>query len=68
MLPKPVYEILPLLYIAGGTATIISSVNSIIAIISGTLLASAGIVIFFMRRRNRRSYCKLEKPGSRLTI
>ncbi len=61
MLPKTVYEILPLLYITVGIVTI-SSLSSITGIISGLLLTCTGIVIFIMRLQNRRSYCKLAKP------
>ncbi len=61
MLAKPVYEILPLLYIAGGIAAI-SSVSSFMAIASGALLAGSGFVILFLRCKNRNSDCRLVKP------
>ncbi len=67
MLPKPVYETLPLLYVTG-RITAISSINAITAIISGALLASGGIVILFLRRRNRNSYCRLVKPEQDLIV
>ncbi len=61
MLAKPVYEALPLLYIAGGIAAV-STVSSFMAIVSGALLAGSGFVILFLRRKNRISHCKLVKP------
>jgi len=61
MLAKPVYETLPLLYIAGGIAAV-STVSSFMAIVSGTLLAGSGFVILFLRCKNRTSHCKLVRP------
>jgi len=65
MLPKPIYEVLPLLYIGGGIAAV-SSIHSVTAIVSGILLASTGVLVLCMRRKNRSSYCKLVKPAQHL--
>ncbi len=61
MLAKPVYETLPVLYIAGGVAAV-STVSSFMAIVSGALLAGSGFVILFLRRKNRTSHCRLVRP------
>lgn len=70
MLPKPIYEIIPLLYIATGIMVIISTADSILAISSGAILASSGITILFIRYQRRHSYCKLAKtiPQKRLSL
>ena len=50
--PKPVYETLPVLYVIAGIATIIST-DTYVALISGLLLAIAGLLILLMRRNYR---------------
>ena len=51
--PKPVYAILPFVYLLAGGLTIAQSDNTI-GIVSGTLLVSAGLVILQMRHDYRR--------------
>lgn len=51
-LPTPVYETLPALYITGGVAAA-STIDSSIAMFSGTVLGLAGILIFSLRHKYR---------------
>jgi len=46
---KPIYTVMPFVYMIAGGASIASS-ESTVGIVSGTLLISAGIVILQMRR------------------
>lgn len=52
VIPKPVYESLPVLYVIAGIATIIST-SDLIALGSGLLLALAGLLILVIRRNYR---------------
>ena len=52
-MPKPIYESLPILYVAGGVAAM-STVDSFMSFISGILLGSSGVMIMFLRRDFRR--------------
>lgn len=52
MMPKPVYESLPLLYVIGGVAAI-STVDSFMSFISGILLGCSGVMIMILRRNYR---------------
>lgn len=52
-MPKPVYEILPALYVIGGIAAI-TTVDSFMSFISGMLLGCSGVLILLMRRDYRR--------------
>ncbi len=54
IMPKPVYESLPFLYVIGGVAAI-STVDSFMSFISGILLGGSGIMILVLRRNYRRS-------------
>jgi len=51
-IPKPVYELLPVLYVAGGIAAI-STVDSFMSFISGILLGISGVVVMVIRRNYR---------------
>lgn len=53
-MPKPIYESLPILYVIGGVAAM-STVDSFMSFISGTLLGSSGVMILYLRRNYRRS-------------
>ncbi len=53
-MPKPIYESLPILYVIGGVAAI-STVDSFMSFISGTLLGVSGVMIMCLRRNYRRS-------------
>lgn len=53
-MPKPIYESLPILYVAGGVAAM-STVDSFMSFISGILLGSSGVMILYLRRNYRRS-------------
>ena len=57
-LPKPVYEAYPVLYIAGGIASM-SVVDSIVPFLCGILLSIGGVSILFMRRNYRTTKAKL---------
>jgi hypothetical protein len=52
MLPKPLYEIMPVLYIAVGFAAALLLYNSY-AIISGILLVTVALMILYMRLKSR---------------
>ena len=51
-MPKPIYESLPVLYVIGGVAAI-STVDSFMSFISGTLLGCSGVMILLLRRNYR---------------
>ena len=52
MLPKPVYELLPALYVLGGIAAM-STVESYLSFISGLLMGIAGVAVLLLRRNYR---------------
>lgn len=52
LIPKPIYETLPTLYILGGVAAM-TSVDSFMSYTCGLLMGVTGIVILFMRRNYR---------------
>jgi hypothetical protein len=52
MLPKILYELMPVLYVAVGFAAALLLYNSY-AILSGILLLSVALVILYMRLENR---------------
>lgn len=59
MLPKPIYESIPYLYVVGGVSAI-TTVDSFISFISGALMGASGVVIMFIRRNYRASLCELD--------
>jgi hypothetical protein len=52
VIPKPVYEILPVIYVGGGIASISISASTG-ALISSLLLAITGLLILIIRRNYR---------------
>lgn len=58
VLPKPVYESIPALYVIAGIAAI-SSVDSFMSFVSGILLGGSGVIILFLRRNYRLNQDKL---------
>ena len=56
-LPKPIYETLPALYVAGGIAAIIVG-NSFMSFTSGILLSCSGIFVLILRRNYRLEHRK----------
>ena len=52
MIPKPVYELMPVLYVACGIAAI-STVDSFMSFVSGILLGISGVVVMVIRRNYR---------------
>jgi hypothetical protein len=52
MLPKPLYELMPVLYIALGVAAALLLYNSY-AVFSGILLIIVALIILYMRLENR---------------
>jgi hypothetical protein len=52
VIPKPVYEILPVIYVGGGIACISIS-ESTGALLSSLLLAIAGLLVLIIRRNYR---------------
>ena len=63
IMPKPVYESLPFLYVIGGVAAI-STVDSFMSFISGVLLGSSGVLILIIRRNYRQSFESLPSNKS----
>ena len=63
MLPKPVYESLPFIYITGGIISI-SMIESFVSFFSGILLGISGIAILWFRHNYRSTRC--ECPHSRV--
>jgi len=63
-LPRPVYETLPKLYMAGGVATFIALPVGI-ATVSGTLLLATGAWIAFVRRYSRKHPTSRSSRSSR---
>jgi hypothetical protein len=59
MLPKFVYESMPVLYVGAGIAAI-STVDSFMSFISGILLGGCGVLIMFLRRNYRINQTKLD--------
>lgn len=57
MLPRPIYEALPFVYVVAGIITLVSN-NSVTTLFSGILLAIAGITVFVLRRNYRTSRCE----------
>lgn len=53
-IPKPIYELLPILYVIGGISAI-STVDTFMSFISGVLLGCSGVMIMFLRRDYRLS-------------
>lgn len=53
-IPKPIYELLPILYVIGGISAI-STVDTFMSFISGVLLGCSGVMILFLRRDYRLS-------------
>ena len=52
MIPKPIYEILPYLYIAGGIAAMLL-LDIFMSFISGLLMSVTGVLVLFLRRNYR---------------
>jgi len=52
MIPKPIYEILPVIYIVGGILAMIS-VQSMTSFISGLVMGVVGLLVLTMRRNYR---------------
>ncbi len=52
VIPKPVYEILPVIYVGGGIACISIS-TSTAALLSSLLLAITGLLVLIIRRNYR---------------
>ncbi|NNF95438.1 MAG: hypothetical protein HKM94_00735 [Halobacteria archaeon] len=52
VIPKPIYEIIPILYVVTGIITI-TSTDGFIALSSGLLLTIAGLLILVIRRNYR---------------
>ncbi|MFV1983737.1 MAG: hypothetical protein ACC657_09385 [Thiohalomonadales bacterium] len=52
MIPKPVYEILPIIYVLGGILAMVS-VQSLTSFISGLAMGISGLLVLTMRRDYR---------------
>ena len=57
MIPKPIYEILPVLYVVGGILAM-TSVQSMTSFISGLAMGVAGLLVLSMRRNYRSAVTK----------
>ena len=64
VLPKPVYEFIPTLYVVTGI-TAMSAVDSFMSFISGILMGGSGIAIMCLRRNYRAKNEELEKVRAR---
>lgn len=51
-LPKPIYEVLPALYVVGGLSSAFWS-NNVVGVVAGLLLSVAGWHVRVMRQRAR---------------
>ncbi|NIP73315.1 MAG: hypothetical protein GWO16_09940 [Gammaproteobacteria bacterium] len=54
MIPTPLYESLPVIYITAGIFTI-AALGTLISVIPGTLLIMAGLMVLYMRSIYRSS-------------
>lgn len=52
MLSKPVYEVLPYLYVGGGIAAMLL-LDSVISFGSGLLMSVTGVLVLWLRRNHR---------------
>jgi hypothetical protein len=57
MIPKPIYEILPIIYVVGGILAMVS-VQSMTSFISGLAMGVAGLLVLSMRRNYRSMQAK----------
>lgn len=64
MIPKPLYEILPILYVASGIVAMVS-VQSVTSFISGLAMGIAGLLVLNMRSNYRSA--KIRKRQNRIT-
>lgn len=74
-IPDPIYRFLPLVYIVTGCLTFVY-VSTIMAIISGVLLISAGVLVFMWRsaakserrRARRKAERSLERDSNSISL
>ena len=66
MIPKSIYELLPILYVAGGIAAM-TAVDSFMSYISGFLMGATGIMVLVMRRNYRTTKQSLMKQDQIIT-
>jgi protein-S-isoprenylcysteine O-methyltransferase Ste14 len=57
MLPQKIYEVLPYAYVCIGVSVIVS-IDSWLAVVSGVVIATVGAVVWILRSDNRRSDIK----------
>jgi len=57
MIPKPVYEMLPVLYVVGGIIAMVS-VQSMTSFVSGLAMGISGLLVLTMRRNYRANLAK----------
>lgn len=60
MIPKPVYEFLPYLYVCGGIAAMLL-LDSVMSFVSGLLMSLTGVVILWLRRNHRQAQLVFEE-------
>ncbi|GJL81207.1 MAG: hypothetical protein DHS20C01_08410 [marine bacterium B5-7] len=65
-IPEPIYKVLPVLYIGSGIATALY-IPSVVSVLSGLLLISAGIMVIMWRSaaRSERRRKQHGRKGSR---
>ena len=63
VLPRPIYEFIPTLYVVTGI-TAMSAVDSFMSFISGILMGGSGIAIMCLRRNYRIKKEELEKVSA----
>ena len=57
MIPKPIYEMLPVIYVVGGIFAMMS-VQSMTSFLSGLTMGIAGLLVLSMRRNYRSALAK----------
>ncbi|VAW93067.1 hypothetical protein MNBD_GAMMA22-609 [hydrothermal vent metagenome] len=55
MIPKPIYEVLPIIYVVGGILAM-TTVQSMTSFISGLAIGIAGLIILALRRKYRSTH------------
>lgn len=60
MTPKPVYELLPYLYVCAGIGALLY-LDTVMAFVSGLLMSITGVVVLWLRRNYRQTQLVIDK-------
>lgn len=60
MTPKPVYELLPYLYVCAGIGALLY-LDTVMAFVSGLLMSITGVVVLWLRRNYRQAHLLIDK-------